>query len=195
MQLQARNIVPNGLFLQTAQNWNMEGTVSFPQGDNNKPVLTWSDWDATVSQMIPLPVHTGYTEYRLRVRAKGQGTISIITPGNTKYMLFFNQSTFTTQELYFYPDASTTQVDLIIQSERIEFTVDWVEIQEMKVTEEPLGANGQQAAYTVGMTKPVGHPEVLMTASTPSTGLQPSNRSNCNCVQSGANSNSDCNCS
>ncbi|PGW42273.1 hypothetical protein [Bacillus thuringiensis] len=162
MQLQARNIVPNGLFLQTAQNWNMKGTVSFPQGDNNKPVLTLSDWDATVSQMISLPVHTGYTEYRLRVRAKGQGTISIVPPGNAKHMLFFNQSTFTTPELYFYPDASTAQVNLIIQSEGVEFTVDWVEIQEMKFTEEPLGANGKQAAQTVGMTKPVGHPEARM---------------------------------
>ena len=57
--------------VQQAQNWNVEGTVSFPQGDNNTPVLTLSDWDATVSQIVSLPVHTGYTEDRLRVRAKG----------------------------------------------------------------------------------------------------------------------------
>ncbi|OPA06057.1 hypothetical protein BHL54_27155, partial [Bacillus cereus] len=77
-QLQARNIVQNGLFLQHAQDWNMVGTVGFQQDNNMKPVLTLSDWDATVSQTIALPSEGGNTEYRVRVRAKGQGTISIV---------------------------------------------------------------------------------------------------------------------
>ncbi|PGW46199.1 hypothetical protein [Bacillus thuringiensis] len=192
MQLQARNIVPNSLFLQGGQNWNVEGTVSFPQ-ENNKPVLTLSDWDATVSQMISLPVHNGYTEYRVRVRAKGKGTISIVPPGDAKRMLFFNSpSFFAIQEFYFYPDTSMSQVNLIIQSEGSEFTVDWVEMQEMKFTEEPLGVNGGNAAHTVGITKPVGHLE----ASNPPMESQSTNSSsNCKCSQSSSQSNSGCRCS
>ncbi|PEM04231.1 hypothetical protein CN602_09255 [Bacillus cereus] len=203
MQLQARNIVPNSLFLQQAQDWQTEGTVGFPQGDNNKPVLTLSDWDATASQLISLPVHSGYTEYRVRVRAKGKGTISVVPPGDQKHMLFFTQPTFTIQEFYFYPDASTTQVNLIIQSEGSEFTIDWVEMQEMKFTEEPQGANstsnGKNVTQTVGVTQPVGHPEALAMSSTPSMGAQItnsySNSSNCKCGPSSSNSNSGCQCS
>ncbi|MBG0968060.1 hypothetical protein [Bacillus sp. SRB3LM] len=71
--------------------------MSFPQDSNRKPVLTLSDWDSTVSQIITLPSKGGNTEYRVRVRAKGQGTISIVPPGNQKHMLFFTQSTFITQ--------------------------------------------------------------------------------------------------
>ncbi|ANS50149.1 hypothetical protein BM86_17485 [Bacillus thuringiensis] len=158
-QLESRNLVPNALFLQAAQHWEIEGTVHFPRGDNNKPALTLSDWDSKVSQSITLPHRGEETEYRVRVRAKGNGTIYIVPPGDQNHMLFFNTSPFTTQEFYFFPDASTTHVDLIIQSEGSEFTIYSIEVQEMTTD-------------TMGTLQPVEQTEASIMTSNLSMGSQ-----------------------
>ncbi|MBG0968789.1 hypothetical protein [Bacillus sp. SRB3LM] len=198
-QLQARNIVQNGLFLQQAQNWNIAGTVSFPQDSNRKPVLTLSNWDSTVTQIITLPSEGGNTEYRVRVRAKGQGTISIVPPGNQRHMLFFTQPTFMTQEFYFYPDANTSQVDLIIQSEGAEFTVDWVEVQEMiyeEITPHSV-SGGDTVINTIGVATPLAQPGASIMATDSSLGAQTNvsaNNANCQCGQPSNNMKSPCQC-
>ncbi|OPA10888.1 hypothetical protein, partial [Bacillus cereus] len=127
------------------------------------------------------------TEYRVRVRAKGQGTISIVPPGNQKHMLFFTQPNFTMQEFYFYPDANTKQVDLIIQSEGPEFTVDWVEVQEMVYEEStPQSISGGNAVTnTVGIATPIVQTEASM--------MPIQNASDCQCKQK-TNAHVSCHC-
>ncbi|CUB55363.1 Pesticidal crystal protein cry14Aa [Bacillus subtilis] len=139
-QLEARNFIQNGAFLQRLQGWETEGTVGVTSDQNTKPMLTLTEWDATATQTISLPGGQE-KEHRVRIRAKGEGTAAIVPLSGPKQTVSFNHPTFTTQEFYFYPEAGTDQVQLLLQSDGSEFTVDWIDIHKTELEEPENNCN------------------------------------------------------
>ncbi|SDY04185.1 hypothetical protein [Thermoactinomyces sp. DSM 45892] len=127
--LQKCNLVKNPLFLHKSLNWTVDGSVNFLGQNTNKPILNLLDGDTTVSQEICLPNHTA--AHRVRVRSMGTGTISIMPPGDQDYMLFCDSSGFNIYTLDFYPHVP--DIEPLISSEDPDFSIDWIEIQEMRL--------------------------------------------------------------
>ena len=122
----ASNLVANGVFSEGLNAWNLQGNVTLLTGALDRGACL-QDRDSALEQTLTLSNADGDTQYRLRVRAKGNGWITIIANDTPNpHRLFFSCPQWTIREDYFY--SNNTQCQIKLNSEDSGFLVDWVEV-------------------------------------------------------------------
>ncbi|MED3080238.1 pesticidal protein, partial [Bacillus wiedmannii] len=126
-QLEEQNLIHNGSFTNELSNWLVEGDAKITTLEGGNLALQLSDWDASASQSIDISDFDEDKKYKLRVYAKGNGTIQDANCEGGQ--LSFDTNTFKYLERTLYFD--TPSVLLHIQSEGSEFIVGSVELIEL----------------------------------------------------------------
>ncbi|WP_164727840.1 insecticidal delta-endotoxin Cry8Ea1 family protein [Bacillus thuringiensis] len=128
-QIEEQNLLHNGNFANGVTDWTVTGDAHVVSLEDGDQVLELSHWDASVSQTIEIIDFEEEKEYKLRVRGKSKGTVTIQHGEEELKTMTFNTTSFTTQEQTFYFEGNT--VDVHVQSENNVFLVDSVELIEV----------------------------------------------------------------
>lgn len=127
-QLEIQNLLHNGDFSNGLTNWNISGQARLINLENKNQALHLSYWDSIVSQTVTIVDFNEDAFYKIRVYAKGNGTVLVQHDGKTE-TISITQDQFQLEERTFYFDSPTFIIN--IQSDENDFTVDSVEIIEI----------------------------------------------------------------
>lgn len=136
--LEEENLIHNGSFdapfADGLKDWLVEGDAELLTLDTGERVLQLSNWDSSASQAVDILDFEEMKEYRLIVRAKGDGSITIENGEDTNVIVLPSS-----EDLYFYQSEpfsfDVASFVLRLQAEGPEFVVDYVAIMEIPETD------------------------------------------------------------